>query len=60
MTTTFDDKELGGLPQVPFSSFRLDFDGGPTAVLTSPAHLRAEHRDERDDAVVGQRTGHPL
>jgi hypothetical protein len=36
LTTTFDDKSLGGLPQVPFSSFRLDFDNGPTAVLTSP------------------------
>jgi hypothetical protein len=36
LTTTFDDKALGGLPQVPFSSFRLDFDDGPTAVLTSP------------------------
>lgn len=36
LTTTFDDKSLGGLPQVPFSSFKLDFDDGPTAVLTSP------------------------
>jgi len=36
LTTTFDDEALGGLPQVPFSSFRLDFDGGPRAVLTSP------------------------
>ena len=36
LTTTFDDKALGGLPQVPFSSFKLDFDDGPTAVLTSP------------------------
>jgi hypothetical protein len=36
LTTTFDDKQLGGLPQVPFSSFRLDLDDGPTAVLTSP------------------------
>jgi hypothetical protein len=36
LTTTFDDKALGGLPQVPFSSFRLDLDDGPTAVLTSP------------------------
>lgn len=36
LTTTFDDKELGGLPQVPFSSFKLDFDDGPHAVLTSP------------------------
>jgi hypothetical protein len=36
LTTTFDDKQLGGLPQVPFSSFKLDFDDGPHAVLTSP------------------------
>jgi hypothetical protein len=36
LTTTFDDKEFGGLPQVPFSSFTLDFDGGSRAVLTSP------------------------
>lgn len=36
LTTTFDDKQFDGLPQVPFSSFRLDFDDGPTAVLTSP------------------------
>ncbi len=36
LTATFDDKALGGLPQVPFSSFRLQFDGGPKAPLTSP------------------------
>jgi len=36
LTTTFDDEELGGLPQVPFSSVVLDFDDGPRAVLTSP------------------------
>lgn len=36
LTTTFDDKRFGGLPQVPFSSFRLDFDDGAHAVLTSP------------------------
>ncbi len=36
LTTTFDDKQLGGLPQVPFSRFTLDFDDGPHAVLTSP------------------------
>jgi hypothetical protein len=36
LTTTFDDRELGGLPQVPFSSFKLDFDDGAHAVLTSP------------------------
>ncbi len=31
LTTTFADN-----PQVPFTSFALDFDGGPRAVLTSP------------------------
>src|SRR4029077_5012066 len=37
LTTTFEDKALGGLPQVPFSSLTLDFDDRPTAVLTSPS-----------------------
>ncbi len=32
LTTTFADN-----PQVPFSSFRLQFEGGPKATLTSPA-----------------------
>jgi hypothetical protein len=41
ITTSFDDGALGkvplpGLPQVPFESFRIKLDGGPTAVLTSP------------------------
>jgi hypothetical protein len=36
LTTTFDDKQFSGLPQVPFSTFRLDFNDGPHAVLTSP------------------------
>src|SRR5665811_661149 len=41
ITTTFDDGALGkvplpGLPQVPFKSFRIKLDGGPTATLTSP------------------------
>lgn len=41
VTTTFDDGALGsvplpGLPQVPFKSFRIKLNGGPTAVLTSP------------------------
>jgi len=41
VTTTFDDGVLGsvklaGLPQVPFESFRIKLDGGPTATLTSP------------------------
>ncbi len=31
LTTTFPDD-----PQVPFSSFRLNFDGGPKAALTTP------------------------
>jgi hypothetical protein len=39
LTTTFSGREfsgLKGLPQVPFSSVALDFDGGAHAVLTSP------------------------
>ncbi len=39
LTTTFSGREfsgLKGLPQVPFSSFTFDFDGGARAVLTSP------------------------
>ncbi|HET8638759.1 MAG TPA: hypothetical protein VFL89_00770, partial [Solirubrobacterales bacterium] len=41
LTTTFDDGALGsipipGLPQVPFKSFRIDFNDGPRAPLTSP------------------------
>jgi hypothetical protein len=41
LTTTFDDVPLGsipipGLPQVPFKSFRLKFNGGAKAPLTSP------------------------
>lgn len=39
LTTTFSGREfsgLKGLPQVPFSAFTLDFDGGAHAVLTSP------------------------
>ncbi len=36
LTTTFDDSQFGGLPQVPFSRFVLDFDDGPHAVLTTP------------------------
>ena len=41
LTTTFDDAALGsvplpGLPQVPFEAFRLKFDRGSNAPLTSP------------------------
>jgi hypothetical protein len=41
VTTSFDEGALGkvplpGLPQVPFKSFRIELDGGPTAALTSP------------------------
>jgi hypothetical protein len=41
LTTVFDDQEFGrapapGLPEVPFTSFKLDFNDGPRAPLTSP------------------------
>jgi hypothetical protein len=41
LTTTFDDGPLGsipipGLPQVPFRSVQLEFNGGVKAALTSP------------------------
>jgi hypothetical protein len=41
LTTVFDDGRFGraplpGLPEVPFTSFKLDFNDGPRAPLTSP------------------------
>jgi hypothetical protein len=49
LTTTFDEKEVGelagalpeGLPQVPFTSVKLKFDGSK-AVLTSPSTCTSE------------------
>ncbi len=49
LTTTFDEKEVGdlagalpeGLPQVPFTSVKLKFDG-PNLVLTSPSTCSTE------------------
>lgn len=55
LTTTFDDKALGGLPQVPFSSFALDFDDGPHAVLTSPGACGPN----KTSAVMTPWTGNP-
>ena len=49
LTTTFADN-----PQVPFTSFKLDFDGGDRAALTSPPDLRARTpRRSRDDPWSG-------
>jgi hypothetical protein len=36
LTTTLDGRPLGGLPQVPFSSFMVKLDDGSKAPLTSP------------------------
>ena len=36
LTAVFDEAAQGGLPQVPFSSFRMHFHGGDRAPLTSP------------------------
>jgi hypothetical protein len=50
LTTTFDEKEIGelagalpeGLPQVPFTSFKLKFENGSKSVLTSPSTCNTE------------------
>ena len=39
-------------PQVPFTSFKLDFDGGQGRA-DQPAHLRPEHDHPRDDRLDG-------
>lgn len=36
LSTTFDNRPLGGLPQVPFEDFTLDFEDGAQAPLSSP------------------------
>ena len=54
LTTTVADT-----PQVPFSSFELDFDGGPRAVLSSPP-ICATQADSSFTPVVGQPGGHAL
>ena len=60
LTTTFDDKQFGGLPQVPFSSFKLDFDDGAARGADQPGILRPEHGHGDDDAVVGEPARHPV
>ena len=49
LTTTFN-----GLPQVPFTSFVIQLDGGPRATLTSPMVCGPHTTDGDDDPVVGQ------
>ena len=45
------------IPQVPFTSFRLNFNGGEQSGAEQPDDLRAQHQRRRDDAVVGQPGG---
>ena len=39
-------------PQATFSSFKLNFNGGPKGTLTTPADLRAAHDERGVDPVV--------
>ncbi len=49
LTTTFAET-----PQVPFTSFKLKFDGGARAVLSSPPTCGPNTTTTDDDALVGQ------
>ena len=55
LTTTFAEN-----PQVPFSSFELDFDGGARAVLSSPPSCGPNPTTTQIDALVGQRPRRPF
>ena len=46
-----DDHASSELPQVPFSSFTLQLDGGPTATLTSPPTCGPHTVDGDDDSL---------
>jgi hypothetical protein len=62
LTTTFSGREfsgLKGLPQVPFSSFTLDFDGGAHAVLTSPTTCGPSQTTTEMTPWSGNASAHP-
>ena len=50
-----DDNLPSGLPQVPFTCFKLSIDGGPKAALSSPPTCGPNQTDQPADALVGQR-----
>jgi hypothetical protein len=68
LTTTFEGREVEGiggvkvpkgLPQVPFSTFRLDFDGGAHAVLTSPTACGPNRTTSEMSPWSGNAEAHP-
>jgi hypothetical protein len=68
LTTTFEGREVEGiggtkppkgLPQVPFSSFTLDFDGGGHAALTSPTACGPSQTTTEVIPWSGNATAHP-
>ena len=68
LTTTFEGREVEGidgiqvpkgLPQVPFSSATLDFDGGAHAVLTSPTTCGPSQTTTEMTPWSGNAAAHP-
>ena len=68
LTTTFEGREVEGiggikvpkgLPQVPFSTFTLDFDGGAHAVLTSPTTCGPSQTTTEMSPWSGNAVAHP-